>query len=260
MSTFGLMARTFQSLRLLTIIPEARMTEPSSASTNSVTTRSTSTGNPTVSRSGGESSPASAGEQGSLQQNRVNVIDRVKQSATAQFATQKDRSIDALGSVTQAVRSSSQRLRDEKHETIASYVDQAVDQIDTWSRRIKEKDLDQLVTDVQRLARRQPAVFIGGAFAFGLLGARFLKSSRPANELGVGAESHRARYGGGAYKSAASDRSARNASGADAEVAISAHEAAIPDGSPDASRARTGTGSAGRSSRSGQSSARTERS
>ena len=236
------------------------MAEPSSASTNSVTTRSTSTGNPAVSHSGGESSLAAAGEQGSLQQNRVNVIDRVKQSATAQFATQKDRSIDALGSVTQAVRSSSQRLREEKHETIASYVDQAVDQIDTWSRRIKEKDLDQLVTDVQRLARRQPAVFIGSAFALGLLGARFLKSSRPENELGT--ESHRTRYGGGNYRSAASDRSARTAVGADAEVAISAHEAAIPDGSPAASgsRAATGANSANRSSRSRQSSPRTERS
>ena len=33
--------------------------------------------------------------------------------------------------------------------------------------------------DAQRLARRQPALFVGGAFALGLLGARFLKSSSP---------------------------------------------------------------------------------
>ena len=234
------------------------MAEPNIASTNGPTTRSNSTGDSTV--SGSELKPMASGQQTRLQQDRMSVIDRVKQSATEQFTTQKDRGIDALGSVTQAVRSSSQRLREEKHETIASYVDQAVDQIDTWSRRIKEKDLDQLVTDVQRLARRQPAVFIGSAFALGLLGARFLKSSRPENELGT--DSHPTRYGGGNYRSAASDRSARTTVDADAEVAISAHEAAIPDGSPAASIARTGTGdtAAARSSRSRQSSPRTERS
>lgn len=236
------------------------MAEPSTASTNGPTTRSNSTGDSTVSRSASELKPTSGGQQTTLQQDRMSVIDRVRQSATEQFTTQKDRGIDALENVTQAVRSSSQRLRDEKHETIASYFDQAVDQIDIWSRRIKEKDLDQFVTDVQRLARRQPAVFIGSAFALGLLGARFLKSSRPENELGT--ESHRTRDGGGNYRSAASDRSARTTVGADAEVAIRAHEAAIPDGSPAASgsRAATGANSANRSSRSRQSSPRTERS
>ena len=41
------------------------------------------------------------------------IVDRVKETATAQLTTQKDRGIDAIGSVTQAVRSSSQKLRDE---------------------------------------------------------------------------------------------------------------------------------------------------
>ena len=115
------------------------MAEPNTSSINAATARSTATGDPTESRTGSEPRPAAGGEQTTLQQNRGSVIDRVKQSATAQLTTQKDRGIDALGSVTQAVRSSSQRLRDEKHETIAGYVDQAADQIDTWSRRIREK-------------------------------------------------------------------------------------------------------------------------
>ena len=36
-----------------------------------------------------------------------------------------------------------------------------------------------MVTQVEQYARRQPAIFLGGAFALGLLGARFLKSSNP---------------------------------------------------------------------------------
>jgi hypothetical protein len=252
------MARTFQSVALFTIIPEAPMAEPSIAPTTDARTRSTSTGDPTVSPTRSELTPAASGQQTPGQQNRMGVIDRVKQSAAEQFTTQKDRGIDALGSVTQAVRSSSQRLRDDKHETIASYVDQAVDQVESWSRRIKEKNLDELAVDVQRLARRQPAVFIGSAFALGLIGARFLKSSRPQDALGNGHESQRTRYGGGTRPSAASDRGARSASGADADAAIGGHGAAIPDRS--GSRAATVDRSAGRSGRSRKSSPRTEKS
>ena len=47
-----------------------------------------------------------------------------------------------------------------------------------FSERLKNKDVTELLNDAQRLARRQPALFVGGAFALGLLGARFLKSSR----------------------------------------------------------------------------------
>jgi hypothetical protein len=133
------------------------------------------------------------------------IVNRIKESATVQLANQKDRGTDALGRVAEAVRSSTQKLRDEQHDTIASYVDKAADQIETWSRRLREKDVNELLSDVQRLARRQPAVFIGSAFALGLVGARFLKSSRQRNEYGFGAESRRTLYGGGADPSTVRD-------------------------------------------------------
>jgi hypothetical protein len=143
----------------------------------------------------------------------------------------------------------------------AWYEPSRADQIDTWSRRIREKNLDELVTDVQRLARRQPAVFIGSAFAVGLLAARFLKSSRPENDLGDGDQSHRARDGGGTRRSAASDSGAPSTVGADAEVAIGTREVSIPDGLPVAygSRRPAGDNSGARSIRTRKSSSRTEK-
>ena len=150
--------------------------------------------------------PATSTSGSSGQQGDGGIINRVKDSATAQLKTQKDRGVDALGSVTQAVRSSTQRLRDEQHDTIANYVEKAADGLDRWSQQLKNKNVDEQLGDIQRLARRQPAVFIGSAFAIGLLGARFLKSSREP-DLESGRYRSRGQYGGAAPLSTAHDRS-----------------------------------------------------
>lgn len=104
---------------------------------------------------------------------------RVRETANAQLATQKDRATDGLGSVAQAVRQSTKQLREQQHDTVAQYVEQAANQIDRFSQSLKNKDVNELLTDAQQMARRQPALFIGSAFAIGLLGARFIKSSAP---------------------------------------------------------------------------------
>jgi hypothetical protein len=167
------------------------------------------------------------------QQGNGSIVNRMKQSATEQLTSQKDRGIDALGSVAQAVRSSTQKLRDENHDTIASYVDTAADQIETWSRRLKEKDINELLTDVQRVARRQPAAFIASAFALGLVAARFLKSSRPQNEYGYGSDLRRNVYGGRPRMSAAGDRGSGTSSGGrETATAISDMEPAVGTSSP----------------------------
>jgi hypothetical protein len=217
---------------------------PGGGGTQSGTARSSTAGQQTS----GSQTP---GRQPTDRGNGSGIVNRVKESATAQLTNQKDRGTDALGSVAQAVRSSTQRLRNEQHDTIAGYVDKAADQIENWSRRLKEKDIDELLTDVQRLARRQPAVFIGSAFALGLVGARFLKSSRQQNEYGYGSESRRSTYGTAPPMSTAGDRGAWNRGEADATLVVEDVSITELDTS--------GTG-ANRSGRSRKSGSRTERS
>jgi hypothetical protein len=168
------------------------------------------------------------------------IVNRVKDTATAQLTHQKDRGIDALGSVAQAIRSSTQQLRDENHDTIANYVDNAANQIETWSRQLKEKEINELLGDVQRLARRQPGVFISAAFALGIVGARFLKSSRPQNDYGDGSQSRRNLYGGRAQMNTAGDPSGWSTS--DDDTAVGMENAVLSKGerSEDASSPRGG--------------------
>ena len=125
--------------------------------------------------------------------NTSGIVGKVKEQATAQLSSQKDRATDGLGSVAQAVRQTTQHLRDNQNDTVARYAEQAADQIERFSERLRNKDVGELMNDAQQLARRQPALFVGGAFAIGLLSARFLKSSSPESRSSYG------NYGAGGY-------------------------------------------------------------
>jgi hypothetical protein len=59
----------------------------------------------------------------------------------------------------------------------AKYGDSLAKQVEQVSTYLEQKDLRDVLKDVEGFARRNPAVFIGGAFALGILAARFLKSS-----------------------------------------------------------------------------------
>jgi HPt (histidine-containing phosphotransfer) domain-containing protein len=110
----------------------------------------------------------------------IGIVGKMKERAATQLTTQKDRATEGLGMLAHAVRHTTERLRDEQHETVATYVERAAEQLERLSSNLRGKDVSELLQDAQRLARRQPALFIGGSFAIGLLAARFLKSSREA--------------------------------------------------------------------------------
>src|SRR4051812_10096042 len=118
------------------------------------------------------------------------LMDKRRQGGTSQLGTQKNKTTDGIGTVAQAVRQASGQLRTQQHETIASYIDQAANQLERFSTRLRDKDVGELVRDAQQFAKRQPAVFIGSAFAIGLLGARFFKSSRTQQYDGNGRNSY----------------------------------------------------------------------
>lgn len=59
------------------------------------------------------------------------------------------------------------------------YIRQAADQIDTVAEAVRTKDLREAVSDVQDFARRQPAIFFGGALLLGFAAVRMFKTNGP---------------------------------------------------------------------------------
>jgi len=105
------------------------------------------------------------------------VVDHARQSVESQITGGKDRVAEGLGSVAEAMRHTGEHLRSQDKLGLTEYVARAADQIDAASDYLQDRKLGEVVTDLSRFARREPALFLGSAFALGLIGGRFLKSS-----------------------------------------------------------------------------------
>lgn len=113
------------------------------------------------------------------------VTEQAKEQATSQLENQKIRAASGIGEMADVIRQVSQTLREQEKGNIAGYADNAANQIERISGYMQQQDVSDMVAEVERFARRQPAMFLGGAFALGVLGARFLKASQPQGNGGT---------------------------------------------------------------------------
>lgn len=113
------------------------------------------------------------------QQKVGQAVDQVRQQGMSQLATQKDRVAGTVGSVAHALRETGKQLKQGDDAPVAEYVDRVADTVEQFSNHIRQRDVDELVHDAESFARRQPALFLGGAFFLGVVAARFLRSSPP---------------------------------------------------------------------------------
>jgi hypothetical protein len=89
-----------------------------------------------------------------------------------------------LSSVASTLLSSGAKLRDGDEPMAGEYVERAARRIEQVANYVRDAEVREMVAEVEDFAKRRPAVFIGSAFALGLLAARFLKSSREAESRG----------------------------------------------------------------------------
>jgi len=103
--------------------------------------------------------------------------------ADQQISKQKEQATGVLEQVAGALRMTGEHLRASQQERIARFAEGAAEQVRGFSDSIRGAEPRELLRRAEDLARREPALFLGGAFALGLIGARFLKSSdRPRDD------------------------------------------------------------------------------
>lgn len=126
------------------------------------------------------------------------VADQAKDQASMRVSSQKERAVDTIDGVADAIRKTSHGLKDAG--PIPDLADRAADGIEALAGYVKNKNIGDLVGEVESFARREPALFLGGAFALGLLGGSFLKSSTSSGTGGgsrSGYEAYDRSYGYG---------------------------------------------------------------
>ena len=132
--------------------------------------------------------------------NGESVTETVGKAATEVAGQAKDKAVSLIGeqkanlatgitSVADSIRQIGENLRnDGGNNQIASlagkYGDTVAEQVEKFSQYVEGSDLKEVARDVEQFARRNPALFVGGAFALGVLAARFLKSSGSAKSRG----------------------------------------------------------------------------
>lgn len=107
------------------------------------------------------------------------VAGQAREQVGTRVEGQKERVANSLGDVAHMLRQTGDQMRDQDQVGLTGFVDRAASQVENFSSYLREHDMGYLMDDVERFARREPAIFLGGAFLLGLLGARFMKSSRP---------------------------------------------------------------------------------
>lgn len=99
-------------------------------------------------------------------------VEKVRDQAHEGFERIAER-IERFGS---AIRTGTESLRSED-QLAARYADAATEKVQRLATYVRWADMQTIVRDVESVARRQPMLFFGGAFAVGLVAGRFLKSS-----------------------------------------------------------------------------------
>jgi len=108
----------------------------------------------------------------------------VAEKATSKLEEQKSTLAGGLSSVAESVRSMGDNLNQSPEKNpladyTAQYANTAAQKLEQFAGYFERKDVKDMARDIEGFARRNPALFLGGAFALGILAGRFIKSTPP---------------------------------------------------------------------------------
>lgn len=144
-----------------------------------------------------ESGKNLAGATQEIKQRATEATKEMRREAEVRAEGLRDSVADAAGQVAQAIQAAADSLRDGQG-WLAEPASNVARRIEGLADTARGKSFAEIKADLEHLARRNPALVMGGAVALGFALSRLLKSSTPAmTPSGYGAE-----YGGSAAQPA----------------------------------------------------------
>jgi methyl-accepting chemotaxis protein len=108
----------------------------------------------------------------------MDMANTAKDKVEAAVSQRKSLGADYIGSLAQATGRAAHEFEAELPQA-AHYIRQASEQMQGVADTVRQRDVRELVGEVQDFARRQPTLFFGGAVVLGFAALRFLKSTAP---------------------------------------------------------------------------------
>ena len=102
--------------------------------------------------------------------------DHFREQARSSVEEGKTQVAHQVGGLAQALHKSSEELRNQELGRLAEQGDWLASRIEEFQDYLQNRPANEMLNDLRRVARQQPAWFLGGMFAAGLVAARFLQS------------------------------------------------------------------------------------
>jgi hypothetical protein len=117
---------------------------------------------------------------GSLTDTAKGVASDAGEKLRASVSDQKAAGADYVGNVANIIRRTAYEFDTEMPQA-GHYVRKAAAQLENVSEAMRNKNMSEIVGNVQDFARKQPTAFFGAAMLLGFAAVRFLKSAPPVN-------------------------------------------------------------------------------
>lgn len=111
------------------------------------------------------------------QQKSGDMVDQIQSQLKSKLTQEKSIVSGSLGHIASAVQQAGDGLRGKDQLMLGEYADSAAKLVNDFSHYLQKTDIEDFVGDIQTVARKRPAIFVGSLFVVGLLAGRFLKSS-----------------------------------------------------------------------------------
>lgn len=132
-----------------------------------------------------------AGE--AIKQEATGLAGTVKQQLASQAQAQKAQVAERISTVAHHFQHTAEELRG-REAWLAELLDRGARQIDGFAQGLRERDLRSMVGEVENLAHRHPALFMGTAVALGFALSRMVRAGSAEERYRY--EGERYRYGG----------------------------------------------------------------
>ena len=104
-------------------------------------------------------------------------VDATKSAAEMMLDDRKQRAAERIGVIAEAMRCAAQSFERSDSRAVARYAMQAADRFEALALRMRNQHWNEIVDDVEDLARRRPTLFVLGATVAGFLAGRLLSLS-----------------------------------------------------------------------------------